>query len=125
MNSLIWALQLILAVGFGASGVMKLAKTKAWLQANKQDWVDGFSQRTIKIVAALEVAGAIGLILPWALDILPILTPLAASGLGVTMVCAAVVHGRRKEFTLLALNIALLVLTIVVAWTRFGDLFAR
>ncbi|MFF2189407.1 DoxX family protein [Streptomyces sp. NPDC058155] len=50
----------------------------------------------------------------------PILVPLAATGLVVTMVGAMVVHARRGELPYLALNLALLVLAAVVAWGQFG-----
>ena len=42
-------------------------------------------------------SAAIGLILPAATGILPVLTPLAATGLVVVMVLAANTHRRRRE----------------------------
>lgn len=48
------------------------------------------------------------------------LTPLAAVGLIVLMVGAAVVHARRREAQYVAVNVVLLVLAAVVAWGRFG-----
>ena len=74
----------------------------------------------IKAIGALEVLAAIGLLLPAALDIAPILVPLAALGLVSIMIGAVVVHARRKENPMVGANVVLLVLAAVVAWGRFG-----
>lgn len=61
--------------------------------------------------------------LPWLLDIAPILTPLAGLGFTVTMIGAAVVHVRRNEIVpMVIVNVILGVLTAFVAIGRFGDL---
>jgi hypothetical protein len=60
------------------------------------------------------------LILPAATGIAPKLTPLAATGLVVLMVLAAITHARRKEPSAIAFNAVLLVPAAVVAWGRFG-----
>jgi uncharacterized membrane protein YphA (DoxX/SURF4 family) len=66
------------------------------------------------------VLAAVGLILPAALDVVPVLVPLAAVGLVVLMAGAAIAHARRKEFPMIAINLVLLVLAAVVVWGRFG-----
>ncbi|WP_306457962.1 DoxX family protein [Streptomyces sp. SA15] len=55
-----------------------------------------------------------------ATDIAPVLTPLAATGLVVVMVLAAITHARRKEPGAIAFNAVLLILAALVAWGRFG-----
>ena len=52
--------------------------------------------------------------------IVPVLIPLAATGLVLVMVGAAIVHGRRNEIPNIAVNVVLPVLAIFVAWGRFG-----
>jgi hypothetical protein len=64
--------------------------------------------------------GAIGLIVPPLVHIAPILTPLAASGLVLTMIGAIVTHARRGEFPNVAINVVLAIMATVVAWGRFG-----
>jgi uncharacterized membrane protein YphA (DoxX/SURF4 family) len=54
------------------------------------------------------------------LDIAPILVPLAATGLAVLMLGAAITHGRRKESQAIVFNAVLLILSLVVAIFRFG-----
>ncbi|WP_406435249.1 DoxX family protein [Streptomyces sp. NBC_00631] len=55
-----------------------------------------------------------------ATGIAPVLTPLAATGLVVVMVLAAITHARRKEPGAIAFNAVLLILAALVAWGRFG-----
>ncbi len=65
-------------------------------------------------------SGPLGLVLPGALGIAPLLTPLAAVGLALTMVGAITTHVRRGETDRLAVPIVLLALTLFVAVERFG-----
>lgn len=118
MNILAWIFQVILAGMFMMVGTMKLRVPKEKLSA-KMGWVNDFSQTQVRIIGALEVLGAIGLILPLALNIMPILTAWAAVGLMLTMIVAAATHGRRKEFKMLPINGILFVLALVVAVIRF------
>jgi MFS superfamily sulfate permease-like transporter len=69
--------------------------------------------------SSLEVLAAVGLILPAALGIAPVLVPLAAVGVVLLMVGAAITHGRRHEKVIVA-NLAYLALAAFVAWVRFG-----
>jgi uncharacterized membrane protein YphA (DoxX/SURF4 family) len=68
----------------------------------------------------MELLGAAGLILPAVTGIAPILTPLAAAGLAVMMLLAALTHARRKELCGIALTVVLFALAVVIAWGRFG-----
>jgi uncharacterized membrane protein len=83
-------------------------------------WTNDFSAGTVKLIGAFEILGAIGLIVPAVTGIAPILVPLAALGLVVVMLGAAVVHTRRKESQVVIFNVILLLLAAVVAWGRFG-----
>ena len=69
---------------------------------------------------AVAFLGAIGLILPAALDIVPLLVPIAATGLALLMLGAAATHGRRKEPQMIVANLVLFALAAFVAWGRFG-----
>jgi hypothetical protein len=84
-------------------------------------WVEDFSDPAIRTIGGLEFLGALGLILPAVTGIAPILVPLAAVGLAITMFGAIVVHVRRGDGTLLVVVPLVLGLTaIFVAWGRFG-----
>jgi uncharacterized membrane protein YphA (DoxX/SURF4 family) len=120
MNVALWIIAGLLAAVFGASGLMKLIQPKAKLAASGLAWTEDFSSAAVKAIGGLELLAALGLILPAALDIAPILTPLAATGLVLVMVGAAITHARRKETPAIAVNAVLLVLAALVAWGRFG-----
>ena len=55
-----------------------------------------------------------------ATGVAPILTPIAAVGLMVIMIGAAITHVRRKEPAIVPANVVLFLLAAVVAWGRFG-----
>ncbi|MEV6712850.1 DoxX family protein [Lentzea sp. NPDC051208] len=120
MNVTLWIIASVLAVAFLLAGAMKLAQPKEKLAASGMAWTGDFSAGAVKGIGAVEVLGAIGLILPAALGIAPVLTALAATGLAVTMLGAAIVHARRKENQMIGVNVVLLLLAAVVAWGRFG-----
>ncbi len=119
MNTVLWILAILLAVAFLGAGLTKLTQPKEKLSA-RMAWVEDFSPGMVKTIGALEVLAAIGLILPAAFDIVPILVPLAATGLIALMIGAALTHARRKEYPMIAVNSVLLILAAIVAWGRFG-----
>ncbi len=97
----------------------KLLQPKEKL-ATGMAWTKDFSAGAIKPIGALEVLAAVALILPAVLGIAPVLVPLAATGLALLMVGAAITHVRRGESQMIVVNLVLLVLAAVVAWGRFG-----
>jgi uncharacterized membrane protein YphA (DoxX/SURF4 family) len=120
MNVVLWIIAGLLAVAFAGAGLMKLAQPKAKLAASGMAWTEDFSDGQVKGIGAVEVLGALGLILPAALGIAEVLTPLAAAGLAITMVIAAITHVRRGEGSMVPVNIALGGLALFVAIMRFG-----
>jgi uncharacterized membrane protein YphA (DoxX/SURF4 family) len=119
VNVVLWIVAALLAVAFGAAGLMKLTRPKAKLAATMA-YVEDFSGGAVKAIGALELLAALGLILPAVTGIAPVLVPLAAVGLVIVMIGAAVVHARRGENQMIVTNVVLLVLAAVVAWGRFG-----
>jgi hypothetical protein len=100
---------------------MKVATPREKLLANPNTaWTADFSDATVKGVGVVEILGALGLVLPWALGIAPVLTPLAATGLVSVQAGAIVVHARRKEAKALPMNVVLLLLAAFVAIGRFA-----
>lgn len=123
MDMLAWILTGLLALFFLAAGLIKAVTPYAKLLANpSMEWASGFTAPQIKTIAALEILGAVGLVLPWALDIARMLAPLAATGLAVTMVGAMIVHGRRGERSQVVVNAALFASATAVAAIRFSQL---
>lgn len=119
MNVALWIAQALLASMFLMAGVMKLIKPKKDLREKLGDWVDQYTSSTFKLIGLLELLGAMGLLVPIGLDILPILTPLAAIGLAMTMVGAIKIHADRKEHDKVKMNVALMTLALFIAVGRF------
>jgi len=120
VNTVLWILAGLLAVAFLAAGAMKLTQPREKLVGSGMGWAEDFSDRTVKLIGAAEMLGAIGLILPAITKLAPVLVPLAATGLVLVMVGAAVTHGRRREVPMIAINAVLGILAAIVAWGRFG-----
>ncbi|MFJ3802553.1 DoxX family protein [Streptomyces sp. NPDC090088] len=121
VNVTLWTVAALLALIFLAAGAAKLAQPKEKLLASpSMGWAEDFPSGLIKTIGLLEILAAIGLILPAAVDIAPNLVPLAASGLALTMFGATIMHSRRGETQSAVVTVALLALSVFVAYGRFG-----
>ena len=118
MGIALWAVQVLVAAAFLGAGATKLSQPKEKLVKNMA-WVEDFSQGTVRLIGALEALGAIGVVVPALTGIVPWLTPLAALGLVLLMIGAALTHLRRTEYGYIAMNAVLLVLAAFVAYRRF------
>ena len=117
MNIVLWIVQILLAVMFIMAGMTKAFQYK---KANETlPWVKDSSKGLVTFIGVAELLGGLGLILPRALDIMPILTPLAAIGLAFIMLFAAIFHAKRKENSAIGMNIILLLLAVFVAFFRY------
>jgi hypothetical protein len=121
MNLALWIAAGFLAVVFLVSSAkLFVPKEKIAGMGESVRWVEDFSPGALKALAVLELLGAVGLILPAALDIAPVLVPLAATGAVLLMVGAVIVRLRRGEGRRVAGNLVLLAVAAFVAWGRFG-----
>ncbi|AUY53811.1 DoxX family protein [Streptomyces sp. CB01881] len=120
MNTALWVIAGVLALLFLAVGLMKISQPREKLAASGMAWAEDVPPRSVKAVGAVEVLGALGLIVPAVLGIAPALAAWAALGLAATMLGAVALHLRRKEAKALPVALVLLVLAAVVAWGRFG-----
>lgn len=120
MNIALWIVQGVLALTYLAAGGLKLARPREQLVATGRfDWMKDTSDAGVKGVGAVEVLGALGLILPGLTGIAPILTPIAAVGLVIVQIGALRVHLRRNERQPLPANVLLLLLAAFVAIVHF------
>ncbi|MEU8227374.1 DoxX family protein [Kribbella sp. NPDC048915] len=121
MNLALWIVAGLLAVAFAFAGANKLfIPYEKLAKARGAGWVNQFSPAFVKTLGTLEILGAIGLIVPAALDIVPVLVPVAAIGLAIIMVGAAIVTSRRRERAHAAVNVVYLALALFVVVGRFG-----
>jgi uncharacterized membrane protein YphA (DoxX/SURF4 family) len=121
METVIWIAQGVLAALMLVSGAQKLARTKEQLLASgNMNWTEDFAPGQIKGIGALELLAAIGLIVPAALDVVPYLTALAATGVVLLMLGAAATHLRRGERQVLPINLTIAAIALFIAVERFG-----
>jgi uncharacterized membrane protein YphA (DoxX/SURF4 family) len=118
VNIALWIVAGVLAAMFLLAGVMKLALPKEKLEPTMQ-WSKTWSRPQLQALGTVEVLGAIGLILPRALNIAPVLTPLAAVGCAIVMTGATITHIRMNDYKGTGMPVVLLILAIVVAAGRF------
>lgn len=118
MNTLFWICQIFIAVvlaPIGGATVLGLLQKASAKRGQPIGVPDGF----LRFVGAAELAGAVGVVVPWATDIAPWLTPLAALGLVPIMVGASVINVRRRTPGPLVLSSLILVSAVLVAWGRW------
>jgi uncharacterized membrane protein len=121
MNVALWIIAGLLAIAFATGGVSKLSIPKQKIATLPGgEWVEDFSPDAVKATGALDLLAAAGLILPAALNIAPVLVPVAAVGVVLLMAGAVIVrlrHGSRKA---ILGDLAYLALAGFLAWGRFG-----
>lgn len=117
MDIALWIASGLLAFAMLAAGGTKLLVPRVKL-LDKMGWAASWSDGRFKLLGLAELLGGIGVIVPRATGILPILTPVAAVGLVVLMAGAAKTHVDRKESPAAPAILALL--GVFVALGRFG-----
>lgn len=122
MNTALWIITGVLAAVFLVSGIGKLIvpKEKMAGMGAATRWVEDFSPSALRAIGAVEILGAIGLILPATLDIAPVLVPLAAVGAVLLFVGAVIMRLRRGERATIVGDLVYLTMAAFVAWGRFG-----
>ncbi len=116
MNRFLWALQVFLAVYFFLTGVIHLTLPEGLPAA--MSWMYDLSNTLHVVSGGAEILAAIGLIVPALTRIMPRLTPLAAVGLMIVMILAAVFHFGRAEYTNIVMNLLIAGVAGFVAYGR-------
>ncbi|SDM72430.1 DoxX family protein [Nonomuraea jiangxiensis] len=110
LNGALWSLQALFGFFFAGSGFGKVLLYDAALYAaapRAVAWYAAVPQPLIVFIGACETLGGVGLILPAMTKVKPMLTPLAAVGLTLTMILAAGFHITRSEYALVPANLLL------------------
>lgn len=114
----LWVVQALLALAFVGAGATKLMNGPEALVAMGMNWPNRMPSFMRFVIGGSEVAGALGLILPSALRIMPQLTAAAAAGLALVMVLAGADHAMAGEMGNLPPVVVLGSLAGFVAWGR-------
>ncbi|WP_314452242.1 DoxX family protein [uncultured Microbacterium sp.] len=120
MDIALWIASGLLAAAYIAAGATKTLRPKE--QLTNLPWTKEYSAGTVKVIGVAELLGGIGLILPWLTGIAPVLTPIAALGLVLVQILAAIHHLRHNEAKSLPINVVLLLIALFIAIGRFAQL---
>ncbi|MFD6274100.1 DoxX family protein [Streptomyces sp. NPDC060209] len=110
-----WIVAALLALLYVYSGGMKVLQDQEKLRP-MMGWVDQVPMPLVRAIGALEVLGALGLVLPPLTGIAVVLAVAAAIGLVLVQIGGMALHLSRGEVRVIGLNIVLLVLAAVTAW---------
>jgi hypothetical protein len=115
MNTLVWALQVLLAVVFLAHGLLLLFPPAEILAQMNAMMPRAFGL----FLGVAELAAAAGLTLPALTRVLPWLVPCAAAGVMVVMIGATILHAVRGEVSSAITTAVLLALATFVTYMRW------
>lgn len=119
MSIAYWIVAGLLALAYLAAGSQKALRTPDQLVESGIGWAKDLRLPLVRLIGALEVLGALGLILPPLTDIAPVLAPIAAIGLALLQVGAATFHLIRREPKVLPMNLLLLAAAVAAAILGF------
>ncbi len=109
-----WIFATLLAAFYLYAGGIKLVRSKEALQP-MMAWVDRTPMWGVRGIGAIEVPGAIGLVLPPLTGIAPPLALVAAIGFVVLQILATAVHLVRGD-RMIALNVGLIAVAGITVW---------
>ncbi|MFD5067258.1 DoxX family protein [Streptomyces sp. NPDC058369] len=118
MNIAYWIVAGLLALFYLYAGTLKVIRSRDQLRP-MMAWVDRTPLPVLRALGAVEILGAIGLVLPPLTGIMPSLTMAAALGFVLLQAGAIAVHltgGDRR----IALNIGLATAAAATTWTATG-----
>ena len=117
MNIVLWVVQVLVAIMFLMVGFMKAFQPLDQV-AKSFKWVPSFPPAFVRFIGICEILGAIGILLPPLVHILPWLAIAAAVGFILAAGGGAVVHISRHEYSVIGVNIVLIILCIFVIYGR-------
>ena len=108
-----WVLQILLASSLAYGGLMKLI-TPVDKLAQIWPWVSQVPSQLLWGTAIVDLLGAVGIVLPKLLRVMPHLSRWAAYGILGLMLSAIIFHVVRDEVKVIGFNIFLMILTLIL-----------
>lgn len=121
MNTTVWTLQIIVASALAMSGFIIILLPKDKL-ATRLSWVKEYSDPMRYFICSSKIIGAIGLIFPLYLNILPLLTPIAGFGIAIFMILAMAYHLKKKEYKDIPATVIFFGLALFIAVYRLHSM---
>jgi uncharacterized membrane protein len=116
VHRLLWLLQIVFGIYFVAIGIVHFALPDGLPEA--MSWMYDLPETLHIVSGTAEILGGLGLILPGLTRIRPELTWMAAFGLAIVMLGAAVWHIGRGEYMQMALNLVTLAVLVFIGYGR-------
>jgi len=117
VNVVLWIAQVLLALAFFGAGYDQAVLYDD--AKRRMAWVAALTHRQAVVIGTLEILGAVGLIVPALIGVMPWLTAVAALALALLMALVAVFHIRRHEIPQLAFSGFFGIVAALVAVGRF------
>ena len=117
MHTLLWFLQVLFGIYFFAVGVMHFIVPPGLPAA--MSWMYDLSDGLHIFAGTAEILAGLGLILPGVFKIKTWLTPLAAAGMIIVMIGAAVYHVQRGEILNIGINVLNAAVMAFIAYGRW------
>ena len=117
MNRALWILQVIFGIYFVSVGIVHFVLPSGL--PDQMNWMYELSDGMHLVAGSLEILGGIGLILPSLTKIQPTLTPVAALGLALVMVAAAIWHAQQGQAENIPQNLIFAGVMTFVSYGRF------
>jgi hypothetical protein len=121
MNLTLWIITGLLAAVALSGGVSKTFIPKEKLaHVTGGGWTKDHTAGFVKTLGILELLAVVGLTLPAAVDVAPVVVPITAVCWVLLMIGAITTHLRRGEHPFVLLNVVYLALALFIAWGRLG-----
>jgi len=122
MDIALWIAAGLLALVALTGGFTKTFIPKEKLEHHEgAAWTRTASPGFVKTLGVLELLAAVGLIVPAAVNVAPVMVPVTAVCWMVLMVGAMTTHGRLGQYKLVMLNVVYMLLAVFIAVGRFGS----
>lgn len=122
MNILLWALQIALALLCISGGAFKIFKIEQ-LQKNVAS-MRALPRGLWTFLGAFECLAGLGLILPGAANVLPVMTPFAAAAVVAESVLISAFYIHYRDFSPMYYSVIMAVMAMFISYGRFALLLA-
>ena len=117
MHKTVWVLQIAFGVYFIGVGMIHFILPDNL--PTPMEWMYELSTGLHYVSGTLEILGGLGLILPGLVKVQTRLTPLAAAGLALVMVSAAIWHAQQSQWGNIPQNIVIAGIVGFIAYARW------